>query len=224
MEISTARIHQHPTASRAAILIVATVLITAMFAIPYIRADTQVSAPSNLSVLSINTTGQNLNGYYTLLGTSNAPMQTAFTPTLFSLTPTQTYTLTMDNFGSCTFQGFENGQPNGATIYPTGGPMQMVAIYNCLTTTVTIQAVDQLGNPISGYFVTLSQNGNIYAASFTPTTITVFTNQAYAIQAESFGSCTFVNWQGSAAGDTIATFTASGQGQTYTAVYDCGNT
>jgi Spherulation-specific family 4 len=89
------------------------------------------------------------------------------------------------------------------------------------SSTVTVNSVDQNNNTIFGYYTTLWQNGNVIATGFTTKTFSTTAGQAYSIEADSYGSCTFTQWSDGVASDPRP-FTATTGPLSLTAVYNCG--
>jgi hypothetical protein len=81
--------------------------------------------------------------------------------------------------------------------------------------------VNQNGAAITGYLTTLSStSGSLISTGYTPETFTdVTAGTSYQIALESYGSCTFEDWQGTGSSGAT-TVTASGA-QTLVGVYDC---
>lgn len=80
-----------------------------------------------------------------------------------------------------------------------------------------------------GYYVSLSQGGNVVESGFTTANFTITPGQTYSIQADNYGGCTFAYWvvpvQGGNNDDqqNPYTFTAPSSYSDLTAVYDCSS-
>jgi Peptidase A4 family len=211
-------------------------------------ADTSSNATGTLSLTvgSEDTSGTAIAGYYTGLYDSNGDgIGSGFTPAAYpGLTDGQTYTIEADGYGSCNFDYWLGSQStsNPLPVLITGDT-QITAVYECggattTTTTLaeststssssqqhasaTVQSVDQNGNAISGYYtVLLSSDGSVMSTEFTPTTFSGLTvGQAYSVQVDDFGSCSFAKWADTGDTSTIRDFTAGGA-ESFTAVYTC---
>jgi hypothetical protein len=88
---------------------------------------------------------------------------------------------------------------------------------------VTVNAVDQDGNALSGYYTVLSQSGSQVGTGFTPATFQTTTGQSYAVKVSNYGSCSFANWKDTGGANNPRTFTAASSVLAYTAIYDCTN-
>ena len=62
------------------------------------------------------------------------------------------------------------------------------------TSQLTVNSQDNIGNTITGFFTTLSQNGKQIATGFTPATFTLNNTQTYTVQVGSFGKLMFDHW------------------------------
>ena len=73
-----------------------------------------IASPSppawQLTVSAQDTTGQSITGYYTVLFQNGGVVGTGFSPATFTLDSGQTYTVQMDNYGSCQFDHWANGE------------------------------------------------------------------------------------------------------------------
>jgi hypothetical protein len=167
-----------------------------------------------------------LTGYYTALDQSGSAAESGFTPYAFTINSGQTYTVQVDNYGSCTFTSWSDGvTSNPRTFTATTSPMTFTAVYDCGTTTsgssVTVDSVNQDGAAITGYYAILySSSGSIASTGFTPTTFPTTSGDAYTLQADNYGSCIFSRWSNGATADPTP-FTATAAAQTLTADYQC---
>jgi hypothetical protein len=89
---------------------------------------------------------------------------------------------------------------------------------------LTVNTEGPSGNAITGYYTVLDQNGEPIATGFSPAAFNVSSGQAYAVEVQDYGSCTFDHWTDTGSTDRQRAFTASSGAQTLTAVYDCGTT
>jgi hypothetical protein len=186
------------------------------------------SSSPQLAIVSQDTNGQSLPGYYNVLyDSSGAVVSTGFSPDMYSLTSGQTYMVGVENFGSCSFAAWTDGSTaNPATVSITSNT-ELVATYNCGNTSttgsggVTVNAVDSNGNPLTGFYTGLWQAGKLVSSAFTPATFsTLSAGQLYSVLPENFGGCSFAEWtDGSVA--VPRAFVATGQPQTFTAIYNC---
>lgn len=85
---------------------------------------------------------------------------------------------------------------------------------------LVISSVDSGNNPISGYYVVLSQSGNVVSTGFTPATFSLASGATYSVQADGYGSCAFSNWQDTGSTNAIRQVSITTNTQ-LTAVYNC---
>jgi Peptidase A4 family len=197
----------------------------------------------SLTVSSEDTAGTVIVGYYTgLYDASGDGIGSGFTPAAYpDLTDGQTYTIEADGYGSCNFDYWLGSQStsNPLSILVTGDT-QVTAVYDCGGTTTmttmpaestssssqqhasaTVQSVNQNGAAISGYYTVLSSGGSVMSTGFTPTTFSELAEgQAYSLQVDDFGGCSFAKWADTGNTSAIRDFTAGGA-ESFTAVYTC---
>jgi hypothetical protein len=83
--------------------------------------------------------------------------------------------------------------------------------------------VNQNGATITGYYTALrTSTGTKISTGYTTKTFTsgMTAGTKYEIELDSYGSCTFTNWQGTTDSGDL-TFTAASGPQTLVGVYDC---
>ena len=87
---------------------------------------------------------------------------------------------------------------------------------------LNVTDMDLNGNVLTGYAVELHDtNGNTLDTEYSPATLTLNAGQAYQVEADSYGSCTFDHWDDT--GATADTRDVSIQADTsLTAVFNCG--
>lgn len=89
--------------------------------------------------------------------------------------------------------------------------------------TLTVASVDQKGNPIYGYYVTLQdQNHKVLQAGYTTVTFkSVIAGVTYVVEADGYSTCSFNHWQDTGDANYQRTFVANASGESFTAVYAC---
>jgi YVTN family beta-propeller protein len=183
---------------------------------------------SSLTVVTTDTSGQPVSGYYTVLNYSGSMVATGFTPHAFSLVNGQTYTVQVDGYGSCSFSHWSD---TGSTTFYRSvtitSDTRYDAVMRCTPTPskVTVDSVDQNGNAISGYYVTLYNHttSTAVAHGFTDVTFGTESGSSYELAADSYGSCTFNHWQVSGDPTGRLVFTAAPSPQTFVAEYSCAS-
>ena len=87
---------------------------------------------------------------------------------------------------------------------------------------VSVSSKDSQDSTIAGYYVALyDSGGKVVATGYTPTALATTAGASYAIEADSYGTCSFTNWSDGVM-DNPRHFTASSGAISFTAVYDCG--
>jgi hypothetical protein len=193
------------------------------------------SGTSQLTVASQDTSGNAIHGYYTILYNSGgSAVATGFTPKTFTLTNGASYSVQVDNYGSCNFAKWSDGQTANPRPVSITSATTLTAIYNCggssgTGSTVNLHVYSEnyhANTVITGYYVVLYQDGKVVATGFTPTSFHLIQGQTYTIQADSYGSCQIDHWIGvpgqPATGiPNPVTFVASSSDVGFTAEYIC---
>jgi len=205
--------------------------VTATSSAQTITADFQCSGVSGQgSTVSVNSVNQNniaITGYWSILYTSTGTAITgAFTPSTFATTAGQSYQIASENYGSCTFTNWSDGvTTNPRPFTATSSALTFTADYTCTsgtTSTVTINSVNQDGNSMTGFPITMTYQGHVVDAATTTTTFGTTVGYTYQVAAGNANGCTFSNWSVTDNGSAVS-FTATSSVQTLTAVYDCNN-
>jgi hypothetical protein len=192
------------------------------------------SGTSPLTIETLDTSGNAISGYYTVLNQSGSIVSTSFTPASFHLYDGQNYSVQVDGYGSCHFDHWLD--TGSTTFYRTvsiDAATTYTAVMNCGTTgtsgsaSLTVNSVDQNGNLLYGYYVDLDTGGGppgspilVLQTGFTTAVFDGLTaGTPYGIYPQSYGSCTFYGFQGYAPGNLGTSFQA---GDNFlTAIYHC---
>jgi hypothetical protein len=170
----------------------------------------QTGGPSSsLIVGSVDQNGSPIAGYYVVLyGSGGSVLGTGFTPATFTTTAGQAYSVQPGNYGSCSFNHW---QDSGSTtslraLTATSSSQTLTAVYNCIgaidssgPSTISVSAVTSNGSPLSGYYVTLWQNGALIGSCFTTCSFSAKSGQTYQVAASGYGSEIFSHWKGDGA-------------------------
>jgi hypothetical protein len=197
----------------------------------YAQISEPASSTSQVTVNSQNTSGASITGYYVVLyGSGGSVAGSGFTPDTFTTTVGSAYTLQADGYGSCTFASWSDGvTSNPRSFTATSSPQTFTAVYNCSGTTsssssVIVDSQNQAGAAITGYYTILyGSSGSVDNTGFTPATFSTTSGDAYSVQVDNYGSCTFTSWSDGVTSNPRS-FTASASTTTFTAVYDCSGT
>jgi hypothetical protein len=182
------------------------------------------ATPSSVTVQSANQDGRIIGGFSTALSQGSSIIASGSTTNTFSTTAGLRYSVQANSSGGCNFTEWSDGVINNPRSFAAiSGGLTYTAVYDCATTTssVTVDSIDQGESPISGY-VALEQNGTVVASAFNTTILTTMVGQAYSLQANSSGSCTFSRWSDGVSSDPRP-FNATSAAQSFTAIYNCGS-
>jgi hypothetical protein len=180
---------------------------------------------STITIASDAENGTEIYGYATTL-TGNGQDDSGYTPVQFSgLVSGDQYTVTVDNYGSCSFSNWSDGNTENPRSFTVSG-QTVTAIYNCgggeSSPYVKVQSQNSDGGSISGYSVQLYYDpGGEAGSGYTTVTFSLTSGDGYEVYADSYGPCTFNHWENNDEGGGYV-FTATGStALTLTAVYDC---
>jgi hypothetical protein len=179
------------------------------------------SSNSSITVNSVNQENQPITGYYTTITFGSNTVDAGYTPlTYTSLTPSDSYNVQVDNYGSCSFTKWSDGSTSDPRTIYAAEDQTLTAVYSCSGgATITIHSEDQNSNPITGYYTTLTGNGQ-NENGYTPVTFTgLIGDDYYSIDAENYGNCSFSHWGDTGSSNDPESILASGQ--TVIAYYDC---
>jgi hypothetical protein len=176
-----------------------------------------VTAPSSVTVDSVNQAGTAITGYYVALLQGGSVVASGFSPQTFPTTSGDAYSVRADGYGSCTFSHWSNGATTDPMPFTaTSGALTLTADYDCAgtvgtTSTIHVSTVNGAGTAISGYYITLWQGGAFVTSCFSACSFTVNDGQTYQVAASSYGAEAFSHWQndGSTGLETVVVPSAS---------------
>lgn len=115
---------------------------------------------SHLTVTTQDTAGRVITGYYTVLSSSGAQLATGFTPVVFTLNDSQTYTVDVQNYGDMHFAYWLDTRSNDSlrTVSLTRDAT-LVAVYVNVSATASHTTFAQTGIPASGVNWGVTVNG-----------------------------------------------------------------
>jgi parallel beta-helix repeat protein len=166
-------------------------------------ANNPSSTASQLSVETMGSSGNAMSGYYTVLDQNGNTVATGFSPTVFDVSSGQTYSVEVQNYGSCVFDHWsDTGSTDRLrTVTATSSAQVLMAVYDCgspTTTggpsTISVSGMNSAGGAITGYYTTLWQDGALVQSCFSPCSFTVNAGQAYQVAVADFGGEVFSHW------------------------------
>jgi hypothetical protein len=222
------------------VAIAASVLLFLLIAAPLPPTKNAFADSPNLIVNSVDSSGNPLPGYYTVVSQGSTTVKTGFTP-LSATLAAGTYDVTVGDYGGYYFNHWSDGtttRDHSVTIGTTG-TTTLTAVYSTTAQpppsspppsspppsqpSIIVKSVDSSSNPLSGYYTTLSQNGATLSTAFTPATFAVTAGQQYTIEVQDYGNYHFDHWADNGSTNRDRTVTATNSSMTLTAVYTSGS-
>jgi hypothetical protein len=187
------------------------------------------SNPSTTSQLTIDaqdTSGNQLNGYYTVLMKEGVQTAADWIPTSFTLQSGQTYTILVSDYGHYVFDHWSDGSVSRIRTMSIAGPVSVAAIFRDKYgpspighSLISVNAVDSSGKAIPGFYTILWQHGFMVAQAYSPASFLVDNNNAYQVTMSSYGGHVFAGWQGGSNDPYHAVTTGAGTITNVVAVY-----
>jgi len=222
------------------VAIAASVLLFLLIAAPLPPTKNAFADSPNLIVNSVDSSGNPLPGYYTVVSQGSTTVKTGFTP-LSATLAAGTYDVTVGDYGGYYFNHWSDGtttRDHAATV-GSSGTVTLTAVYSTTAQpppsspppsspppsqpSIIVKSVDSSSNPLSGYYTTLSQNGATLSTAFTPATFAVTAGQQYTIEVQDYGNYHFDHWADNDSTNRDRTVTATNSSMTLTAVYTSGS-
>ncbi len=157
----------------------------------------------SLSVSAQDTSGHDLNGYYITVSQGHNTIQNGSTPYTFTgLDASTTYTITAYDYGSYVFDHWSDGSTSRTISVFLTKDTDLVAVYRSVDSpppegqsAVSVQATDSSGASLTGFSVTIWQDGVLYGVSYTPASFYLDTGTTYLMAAAGYNGYAFSNWQ-----------------------------
>jgi hypothetical protein len=185
-------------------------------------------ATSLLTVKSEDSSGNPINGYYTVLSSgSGAVVQTGFTPVTFELDDGASFAVQVQDYGDYVFDHWkESGstfRDQGITIY---SDTTMTAVYRNISapppdgqSKISVKTVNEVGNEITGYYTTIWQGDQLLQQGFSPASFTVSAGQRYSVAVADYGNYYFDHWSDGSTARFLNIPVGAGETVALTAVY-----
>lgn len=218
----------------------------ALFFANYVTRDEQPTDPSpTTSELTVNTedrsSGNPINGYWTVLSQGGSTVETGFSPAAFTLDNGENYVVSVADYGQYVFDYWEDtGSTARDRSISISSDAAITAVYRNVNesptppdeeeedgdttpggqSAMTVRTIDSGSNSeISGYYTILyDDNGAVLETEFSPATFDVTSEQTYTVEVQDYGSYYFNYWQDNDT-DRDRTITATDNEITLTAVY-----
>jgi hypothetical protein len=188
----------------------------------------------SITVNSADLNGNAVTGMWTTVQQSGVQIDSGFTPLSFNAQQGSTYQVTVANYKNSIFNHWEDGSTSSSRTITATQPTTLTAYYSTgstsspspsptptptpTTASLTINTQDSAGNAMTGYYTTLSQNGNTVSTAFSPATFTLNSGQSYTVEVQDYGNYAFDHWldTGSTTRDRTVSISSNTQ---LTAVY-----
>lgn len=170
--------------------------------------DLSQSAPVGYSgpgvtVNAVDQSGNAMNGYYAVLYQNGNPVGSGFTPTTFPSSAGVDYSVSVGDYGGCSFSHWQDTGSTSRLRAFTGqaSSTTLTAAYTCTgieavaeSASIFASTVTAAGTPVNGYYVSLWQNGVQLNTCFSSCSFTVSSGQTYQVAVSGYGSETFSHW------------------------------
>jgi YVTN family beta-propeller protein len=182
-------------------------------------SSTSAPATSRLTIGSQATNGTALTGFYTVLSHNGAALASGHTPATFTLNDSQTYAITVDNYGHYAFSYWlDTGSKSSTRAISITQNTTVTAVYAPVQDPTQTSVSCQLTTSLAGTMTCTATVTDTASDPLTPTGSVAFTGSSVA-GTSSIGSCTLSSASASAASCTIQ-FTPTASGSfTVTATY-----
>jgi hypothetical protein len=161
------------------------------------RPSTTVS----LNLQAQDLTGHDLSGLALVLTQNQQTIGNEYFPYQFTLSNSQTYTVTAYDYGSYIFDHWSDGSTSRVLTFSLSTATTLTAYYRSATAAppagksiIQITAVDSTGKPLTGMTASLWLNGMNVGITYTPSSFEVNNGPIYHVAASSFGGYTFSHW------------------------------
>jgi hypothetical protein len=153
----------------------------------------------DLTVRSADLSGNALTGYYAVIQSGGSTVQTGYTPVTYAGDAGGTYSVTVHDYSSVTFDHWDNGSTSRTRTLTLNTDTAITAHYRTPssqpTWTLIVRSQDASGDAITGYRATLYDSaGSAITSGFTPATFTLNSGQQYSIGMNDFDSYSFDKW------------------------------
>jgi hypothetical protein len=151
-----------------------------------------------MTIKSVDQNGKAIIGMWMEVKKDGSTIKTGFTP--LSLTMGEgAYTVSAGNYQQTIFDHWSDGSKSSTASVSLYGDTQLTAYYNNgatqpTTVTLTVNAADSGGKAITGYYTTLSQNGDTVKTAFSPASFTLNSGQGYQVSVSDYGGYAFDHW------------------------------
>lgn len=159
-------------------------------------------ASVSLTVRTVDLYGNPVPQLYIAVQLNGNLLKSGFSPASLALSSDQTYTIIANEFGD---YAFDHWSDNGRTLMYRDISMstdtELTAVYRNISdpvageiSTISVSTTDSSGYPVTGYYVSLWQNGTFVKDGFSPTSFAVNNFQTYHVAVADYGTYVFDHW------------------------------
>ena len=193
---------------------------------PVVGASVPSTFVPRLTINAVDSSGNDLNGMYVTLSQNGSLIHSNFTPTSFKLNSSQTYTVTVADYGGYTFDHWNNGSTVRTTTITISSNTVLTAIYRKVGSGVpqgesilTVSTIDSSGKVLSGLYTSLWQNGTLISSKDSPASFLVNTGTTYQVIVTSYGNYIFDHWSSGSTDPMITANTSNPADLNLVAIY-----
>ena len=210
----------------------ASMMLVAFLPVPGV-VHVQATQYSMVGVVTENSSGAALQGYYVTLWQNGVVINSCFSTCGFTVQNGVTYQVAVSDYGTECFNHWSGtGDTNRFLTFDFNFSSSTSVLFNAVYTTcgtsglgtseLLVNSQTTTGKTINGYYTVLSDSsGNVVSTGFTAVTFNVNNGQTYNLHVDNYGNCNFAYWYDT--GSTSSTRQISIYGTTYiTAIYNCG--
>lgn len=156
-----------------------------------------------LTVNTVDSAGEAINGYYTTLSQNGATIKTAFSPASFTLNSGQTYQVAVADYGDYVFDHWNDGSTIRQKTVTLQQSATLTAHYKSKTTevplqeeaTLTVTSVDLSGKTVTGLWTVIKKNGATVKTGYTPLTYSAQVGSTYEVSVANYKNYVFDHWE-----------------------------
>ncbi|MDG6924308.1 MAG: hypothetical protein JRN67_13580, partial [Nitrososphaerota archaeon] len=187
-------------------------------------------ATSTLTVQTIDTNGNQILGYYTVLFESGQPVIAGFSPMTFALYNGESYEIQVQNYGSYVFDHWsDDSSTNQTRTVSISSDTTLTAVYRNVNspppwTNSLLKVSTELANgtQVDGLYTATFQNGIQLQYGFSAYSFIVNNGQTYQVAVADYGNYHFSHWSDGTTNRFISVTTGGNSITNLVAVYTYG--
>jgi hypothetical protein len=168
-----------------------------------VGSGTSDSKQMTLRINAMDTNGNNLTGISAVLSQNRQTIASGYMPVVFSLNNSQSYSVRASDYGTYTFDHWSDGSTLRTRTLSVVRNTTLTAFYRNVDAAapsgmslLSVAAVDSTGKPLTGFDVSVWQDGSLVATSFTPGSFLLKDGVQYQVTVSSYGNYKFDHWSG----------------------------